>query len=317
MIWAFNQANSDKKKELLVQSIRGGKSRFGWSQLDTHNLLLPDNWTDNHSKQIFLLEIQAGDWIVHINTPSYGKCIAGKAAASYQFDEGLLTEDGQDFRHCIPVDPNTVIEFDRNDQNILPSVNLRPRQRYHRIYEEADFLRSIENLRKGAVTLDEGVLRSEVHIKEETNEFLSKVTTSIQRMNRSKDLEIFFAKVIRGIPGVVHVKENGFGWGTDHGADLIVTVRTEFGKLESRIVVQIKSYEGNHEDLKALNQIETAVTQYGADAAILISTAQPTEKLEQKRIELTEKLGVPIDLIAGKDVARFVIKYASNMIFHL
>lgn len=44
-------------------------------------------------------------------------------------------------------DPSTIIEFDRKDPNIHPAINLKPRQRYHRIYAESEFLDSIETIR--------------------------------------------------------------------------------------------------------------------------------------------------------------------------
>jgi hypothetical protein len=88
-IWTFNKVDDKKGRELVYQSIKSGKSRFGWSQKDEHNLKLKDNWTNWHSKQLFLLEVRPGDWIVHINTPQWGKCIAVQVLSEYEFDDGL------------------------------------------------------------------------------------------------------------------------------------------------------------------------------------------------------------------------------------
>jgi hypothetical protein len=51
-IWAFNKVDEPEERQLIYQSIKSGKSRFGWSQKDEHNLELKDNWTDWHSKQL-------------------------------------------------------------------------------------------------------------------------------------------------------------------------------------------------------------------------------------------------------------------------
>ena len=222
-VWAFSKVDDSTNSSLVFESIRNGKSRFGWSQRDEHNLLL-EQWSDWHSKQQFLLEIQPNDWIVHINTPEGGQCTAVKVVGSYEFDEGVKSTHGTDFRHSIPVDSTTICVFSRRDDNVLPSVNLRPRSRYHRVYEEQDFHQSITNLRNNSVDLSRES-KGEFYLKEKTKAYLAEITSSIQQMNKSKDLELYLAKVFRKVEGVVDVKENGSGWGTDHGADLIVTFK--------------------------------------------------------------------------------------------
>lgn len=318
-VWAFNAAEDQSTRDLLMASLRKGKSRFGWSQDDKHDLRIPDNWTDWHSRQRFLLEIEPGDWIVHINTPTWGRCIAAQTTGNYDFDEGLECDWGIDFRHCIPIDTSSLIEFDRCDPNILPTVNLRPRQRYHRIYAADDFAKSIENLKSNKISLPEGQSPGEFHLIEKTERFLAEISALIQEMNKSKNLERFLAKVFRRIPSVINVHENGFGWGTDFGADLIVTTRTSIEMLdfENTVVVQVKSYSGSIYDLTAVDQIATAIEQYKAAAGMIVTTAEKTEKLEKKITEVSNSLNVPIDLLSGDDLARFVIRNAPDMLFRL
>lgn len=310
-VWAFSKVDESTNRSLVFESIRNGKSRFGWSQRDEHNLLL-EQWSDWHSKQQFLLEIQPNDWIVHINTPEWGQCTAVKVVGSYEFDEGVKSTHGTDFRHSIPVDSTTICVFSRRDDNVLPSVNLRPRSRYHRVYEEQDFHQSITNLRNNSVDLSRES-KGEFYLKEKTKAYLAEITSSIQQMNKSKDLELYLAKVFRKVEGVVDVKENGSGWGTDHGADLIVTFKNL--NFETKVVVQVKSFEGSHYSLEAVSQIEEAIKVYEANAGIIITTAVSTESLEASVQSLSDKIGKQIDLMAGEDVARFVLKYAPEMVF--
>ena len=138
-------------------------------------------------------------------------------------------------------------------------------------------------------------------------------------MHKGKNLERFLAKVFRKIPGVIDVNENGFGWGTDYGADLIVTMRAAFGNLdfENKIVVQVKSFYGEHYNLEAVEQVKTAIKKYDATAGMIITTAQRTEVLEDEIQVISDKLDCPIDLLAGEDVAKFVVKNASDLLFRL
>ena len=317
-VWAFNKVDDNDCRNKIYQSFKNGISRFGWSQNDEHNLK-GNQWTDWHSKQLFLLQIKKGDWIVHINTPSYGKCIAGKVKSEYNFDKGLDCWGIKDFRHSFEIDKETIIEFDRRDKNILPTVNLRPRQRYHRVYAVEDFLQSIENLKNNSVNLQKGESKEVYHLKDKTTHYLKEITSILHNTHKSKNLERFMASVFRKLPNVVDVNENGFGWKTDYGADLIITTKSSIGNLdfENKIVVQIKSFEGKHYDLNAVEQVKTGIEKFNANAGIIITTAEKTEQLEDKIQAISNEIDKPIDLIAGEDVAKFVIKYASDLIFKL
>ncbi|HRZ28183.1 MAG TPA: restriction endonuclease [Spirochaetota bacterium] len=318
-VWAFNKVDDEKARNLLYQSIKSGKSRFGWSQKDECNLKLKNNWSEWHSRQLFLLEIKPGDWIVHINTPQRGSCIAAKVISDYEFDEGLQCEWGPDFRHCFEIDISSIIEFKRNDPNVLPTVNLNPRSRYQRVYAVEDFLKSIENLKNKTVSLRNGESKHEYHLKNKTDKYLSEITNLVHEMHKSKNLERFLAKVFKKVPGVIDVNENGFGWGTDFGADLIVTMVSVLGNLEfeNKIIVQVKSYEDEHHDLEAVQQIKTGIEKYTGTAGLLITTGKKTESLENKLQEVSDELNKPIDLLSGEDVARFIIKHAPEYLFNL
>ena len=204
-VWAFQSPGDEREKKLLNESIKSGKSRFGWSFIDEHDLRLENNWTDEHSKQLFLLEIKEGDWIVHINLPVWGRCVAAKVCSEYKFGEALELPwreewTRKDFRHCFKINADSIIEFSRRDPRILPSDNLCPRRRYHQIYEVDDFDRSIENLNSE---------KQEDHLKNKLQPLLIDISKCIHKMHPSKKLERFLAGVFRKIPTVVEVEENG------------------------------------------------------------------------------------------------------------
>lgn len=128
------------------------------------------------------------------------------------------------------------------------------------------------------------------------------------------------ADVFRVIPGVVEVLENGSpGWRTDHGADLIIDMVTSLGTLEfeQRIVVQVKSYSGRHEQLDAVGQVESGIKEFEATAGLIVTTAERTEALEERIAEVSQDIDRPIELLAGDEVAKFVLRHAPDKLFRL
>ncbi len=318
-IWAFNKAGDPKARQLIYQSVRDGKSRFGWSREDINDLSDKNNyWKKENGRQRRLLEVKPGDWIVHRNTPEWRQFIAARVTSGYQFDEGLQCSWGTDFRHCFEVDKDTIVEFDPLDPNVLPTVRLNQRQRLERIYEVVDFLASVDNLKEGTVKIGEGESREGHHLRAKTGkELLPLATQLIHETHKSKNLERFLAQVFEKTPGVEEIKEHGRGgWRTDHGADLIVTMLDPLG-FERKIIVQVKSYEGEHLDLSAVEQVKTGIEEFGGDAGMIITTAEGTEKLEDEIEKISRDINRPITLLAGREVSGFVIKHAPELLFNL
>ena len=311
-IYAFNRPD-DGVRKAVYEEIKKGKSRFGWSQEDYQNLTVDENKKiRENSKQLFLLRIKKGDWIVHVKCPEKEKCVAVQVAGGYGFDNGVPVEyDGKpkkDFRHYIPIDTSSFVEFNRHD---APSnVNLAPWGRWQTVYAQEDFLKFIEVLKGGGNPKDHNPFY------EKTDRYLLEITRLISEYNRSKKLEKFLAEVFRQVPGVLHVKENGSQYGTDYGTDLLVDF-SYLGQLGSpiKLVVQAKSYKGDHVDPHAIDQVKTGLDKYGAHFGLIITTADNAEVLENKLAE--EEGNENIQILAGKDVARFVLSVAPNLVFNL
>ena len=316
-IWSFNKAGNTEEIRSIYDSVKSGISRFGWSIEDHHNLRLPEQ-SEWYSRQAFLLSIEPGDWVVHISTPTYGKCIAARVVKGYFFDAGILCEDRRDYRHALRVDVESIVEFDRRDPRIPDNVNLQPRSRQQRVHAAEDFLSAMEAIKSSDIDADTPTNRIE-HIQADSSKLYESITTSIQSKNRGKELERFLADVLRNIPNVDYVKENGFGWGTDHGADLIVYMKNNFAgiEFENKIIVQIKSFTGDHYDLTAVDQVRSGIEKYDGDAGILFTTGKSTQVLEDKVAEVATEIEKDIKLIAGEDIAKFVIKYCPEKIFDL
>ena len=148
-IYAFKNGN---QQEYVTKSLlENGSSRFGWGYLNLLTLknkksedMTPDE-QEVWSKTNFLLNIIPGDWIVHINTPTYGKCTAGIVNETYKYDLDPIVGD---FGHCIPLLKDSIITFDRNDKSVHPSISsrLKLQGRYWRINNHSEFLESLDKL---------------------------------------------------------------------------------------------------------------------------------------------------------------------------
>lgn len=309
-VFAFAKIDDEAARRKVYAEIKKGKSRFGmWDQKES----LRDAY---YGANAFLLRIQKDDWVVHVNSPEYGRCVAVQVTGEYQFDDGIHVDWGRDFNNFIPVNPKSVVEFDRNDANVLPSVNLAPRKRGQRVLAVEDFLQSLDNLREKRFTeYDEGV-KGLAHLKSKMNsEIFPKITKIIQQMNRSKEFENFLQKIFETMPNVLSI-QNGFGWKSDQGADLIVEFQNPIVgvNLATKLIIQAKSYEGSHYDLNAVDQIKEGIAAFKADGGLLITTAESTEALEDKVRKSSEEIGKTIDVLAGADVAKFVLTHAPQLL---
>ena len=316
-IWAFNKADDPQDSLLIHKSVLARKSRFGWSSSDENDLSKEENrQIEGNRLQLRLLEVKPGDWIVHRNTPEFPKFIAARVTSEYQFDEGLQCSGRIDFRHCFELDTDTIVEFDRLDANVLPTVHLNQLKRLEEINQVDDFLASIENLKEGAVVLDEGESTEEYHLRAKMDKKLLSVAAElIHETHRRKKLEGFLAKVFMEIPGVETVDEHGKGGGTDHGADLIVTVRDSLDFVRT-IIVQVKSYGWKHYDLHAVEQVKTGIEKFKGDAGMIITTAERTEELEAEIEKISKDINRPITLLAHREVSAFVIKHAPKLLLN-
>lgn len=328
-IWAFNLPGN-QYVDFIKKSLEQGISRFGWGYIDSADLrkLSLKHWSEmtEHEMKIFkkasfLRNIKKGDWIVHINIPKMGRVTAGQVIEEYNFEE--QNNEISDFRHFFKLDLKTIVEFNRNNQNVHPLISrkLKLRGRYWRIYTEKEFFESLDNLKNNVVAIEGNSSIGLYYFKTELEAILKSISTSIHNTHPEKKLEPFLATIFRNVPNVTDVKVNGSGWGTDYGADIIVKYNTGIELLdlmkEETLVVQVKSYEGKHIKLDAVSQIKTAIQTFEASYGIIITTAESSENIEIEIEKVENEINVPIRLIAGVDVAKFVLKYGADQLYDI
>lgn len=307
-------------------SLIKGEGRFGWSYIDTADLRqlkerIEKNGWDSLSDeekdcyQSFLLDFREGDYVVYINVPEWGKCIVAEVTGPYEW----RFQDG-DFNHRFPVDPASVYVFDRNDAIVHPALRsrLKLQGRWWRIYLRSEFEALLKSLKEGVRPMPR---TPEVNLRFLSNEiqpFLSSITERIHHTHPNYDLEPLFAEVFRQIPGVVDVRWQG-GAG-DHGADILVTFEAGLPipglENEYTVVVQVKSFESEHWDTQAVEDIRRAFEHYPeASMGLIISTASAsTTALDNALDKLKEESGKPVALLIGPDVAAFLLRFGAKLL---
>ena len=229
-IYALKAGNEDFLPSRIFESLKSGEGRFGWSYEKTSNIsdikvkLDESNWANLsedeqgfYEKAAFMLNFKAGDWVVYINMPTYGRCVAAKVIGPYEW----RFED-TDFNHRFPVDSSSVFEFDRNDAKVFPKLRarLKLQGRWWTIYAKEEFSKLVEAQAVGFVASPYTAKTNFNFLASEIRPHLAEITKSMHRTHPNKDLEPLIAAAMRNVPGVQNVKCQG-GAG-DHGADILV-----------------------------------------------------------------------------------------------
>ena len=317
-IYALKPDKEGNWAPCIYSSLKKGESRFGWSRIETADLRklrdrIEDQGWDSLSEEegecygaaCFLLDIEENDYVVHINVPEWGKCTLARVTKPYSW-----RFKDSDFNHRIPVDPTSVKVFDRNDRNLVHprlSRNLKLQGRYWRVGHHAEFDDLLKNLGDKQ--------RSRDFLWEDVREPLTSLAERIYHASPGKDLEPLVQQALERIPGV-RVVERKSGRG-DKGADLLVYFQSGLPMVpglerESLCLVQVKSYEGELWDTRAVNDIRRALDYYpDADMALIASTAiKGSSALDEGIEKLQQDRGKPVVLLIGAELAAFLAYWA-------
>ena len=321
-IYAIKAPEDDGKKRELYESLRGGEGRFGWSYVETADLrklkerIDRDGWdslTDEekecYNSSRFLLELQDGDYVVYINLPEWGQCTLARVTGSCGF--GFKDED---FNHRFPVDPDSVRQFDRDDDMVPPALctRLKLPGAWWRISTEAEFYELLESLNQGtepAPRTSETNLR---HLSKCIKEPLLEIAKCIHVTNPNTDLERLLEKTFKKVPGVRKVDRRGGR--NDKGADLVVEYEIVPGLVQV-LVVQVKSYEGELGNPSAVEDIKRAFDFHkNASMGLIVSTATTASLEVREQVDrLQEASGKIVGLLIGGALAAFILRYGPDL----
>ena len=310
----------------ILSSLKQGEGRFGWSYVQTADLhqlkskIDMNGWNglsddEKDCYQGFLLDLKANDYVVYINVPEWGKCTLARVTGPYFWDY-----QDSDFNHRFPVDRESVFVFDRNDAIVHPSLSTRLKLQGHywRIYLQEEFENLVKALKAGVGGKPRTLKTNIAFLAQEIQPLLANITETIHHTHPNYDLEGLIAEALKSVPGVKEVKWQG-GAG-DHGADVIVIFESGIpipGLQQQRTcVVQIKSFEGEHWDTKAVSDIRRAFDQYPeAEMGLIVSTASSsTEAFDNALEKLREETAKSVSLLIGADVASFLLCFGGQLL---
>ncbi len=310
----------------IYQDLRAGEARFGWSYCKTADLhRLRDLLNDGRDSELsdeewdcyqsFLLDIRPGDHVVYINVPEWGRCTAARVTKEYYW-----RFDDDDFNHRIGVDKDSVFDFDRNDSAVHPnlSARLKLQGRWWRIYAGDEFSSLIEAATSHVLGSKSTQEDRQVRLRDECQPHLRKITEAIHHTHPGKSLEELLRNVIARIPGVREVRH--CQGRADKGADLIALMESTHPITQevsqTTCLIQVKSFEGEHWDTQAVEDIRNAFKAYpDATEGLIVSTATiSTQALESKLEALRMELGRPVNLLIGEEVAALVIRSGLEVI---
>jgi hypothetical protein len=254
-------------------------------------------------------------YVVYINVPEWGKCTVARVTGAY-----MWRFDDDDFNHRFPVDPGSVIVFDRNDAVVHPalSARLKLRGRYWRIYLQDEFEELVNALKGGVVGKPRTPKINLAFLAKEIQPLLINITERIHDTHPNTALEALLAEVLKNIPGVKEVKWRG-GAG-DHGADLIMVFESGLPvpglEKQSACVIQAKSFEGEHWDKTAAVDIRRAFDHHPeVEMGLIVSTAaSSSEALERALDKIREETGKPVFLLIGADLASFLLRFGGQFL---
>lgn len=310
----------------ILPSLKQGEGRFGWSYVETADLrqlkarIDASGWNslsdeEKDCYQGFLLDLKAEDYVVYINVPEWGKCTLARVTGPYEF-----RFDDDDWNHRFPVDPESVLVFDRNDAVVHPALSARFKLqgRYWRIYLKEEFETLVKALKSGTTGKWRTFQTNIAFLAKEIQPLLVNITEKIHHTHPNYDLETLFAETLKTVPGVKEVRRQG-GPG-DHGADVLVVFESGLpipGLQQQRTcVIQVKSFEGEHWDTRAVSDIRRAFDHYPeAEMGLIVSTAtSSTEVLDDALDRIREETGKPVSLLIGADVAAFLLRFGGQLL---
>ena len=318
-------ADDPRNSEMLYSSLKDGEGRFGWSYIEGADLyrlrekIREEGWDslsgdEKKCWQPFLLDLKPCDYVIYINVPEWGKCTLARVIGPYYF-----RYEDRDFNHRFPVDPESVRVFDRNSVIVHPSLSqsLKLMGRWWRIYDKERFEDLLKKLEDGEEdrthTEKTRFALLEEEIKPCLESFLECIAGKIHGTHPNRHFEELLFRCFKNVRGVKDVQRKG-GPG-DRGADLVVVFKSEMPIRQQTCVVQAKAYVGEHWDTQAVEDIERAFKYYREqgnepDMGLIVSTASTsTRALDEAREKLEEKTGKIVDLLIGKDLAEFVLRF--------
>jgi hypothetical protein len=318
-------------RDYILECLQRGELRQGWGYDERFDLNLLAAKLDKHGWRVSALDseerkvwrgnqrmwpghwgrIKVGDVIVLPKLPIDRHWMIVRVAGDYIFD---LNEKVGDYGHVLPVEvlvPDVANSNRRSDSDLVRSMRNRGR-----LWSLTRYAASVEELLTAAAdgevlgTADTDLER----LKDVMSDAIRDMRNHMDKRFGGNQYEAPVGRLLERIYGAGAV--NPTHGPSERGADFEITTVDPFG-VTFTTVVQLKAYSGqigawNHD---ALDNIRDAVNHYGADAAVILTTADDeTEEFRKAREDLEEELQVQIRLVAGDELAGLFLSNLSDLV---
>jgi hypothetical protein len=254
---------------------------------------------------------RAGDMLVLPNLPEQGRWLLARVTGPYHFEFPPEQEAGRDYGHIVPVE---VVRLPEGDLGVIEADNehvhggLRASmQARSRLWSVDRWKEPIDRLLS---LLAQGVHLSAPAPPEHHNRGFAE---DMRRAAWSSIRTHFHGAKFEGLVVALFEKlypdasVDHIGGAGEQGADLLVTTRDVLG-FETKIAVQVKMYEGTHDDLGALDQLRTARRMHQVDAGVVVSTATTlSERFEAERAALEKEM--PVRVLYGLELTNLLLTH--------
>ena len=263
--------------------------------------------------------IREGDLVLLPNLPAYGSFALAKVTGSYRFDPLPLEGDDQvhgltsDYGNILPTELLGEGGIDKSHRVVHAEIRstLRTPMRMWNAGGYSEHIdRLVEEIEAGSdlstPTTTEGRSASVWgkavnHARQALKEQLA---GTLDENFQSAEWEAPLREALdRLYPGAQVDRTAG---PAEHGADLVVRIPNHLGRGDEGeswlVVVQVKNYDGTIASARLLDQLEEAFDHYGEEGEVLTCVALTTasevdESLEERKKELGDKLGVPVEIM--------------------
>lgn len=318
-------ALNDGKKDWMIEEIRKGRLRFGWSSKGMDLRVLKDKENKNPSEKIvwrmsqFIINRLKKDdiLIVQLERP-LRKFMVVKVV---EVNKSLYDFDGtqDDFNHIIHCEPITYDEVDIESKYLSKSFrhDLTKRGHYYAIYNEntIDEIDKFINNRLWEKNDFNKKSNLEIELEKTKDKLIDDVIRYISNDWKSKDFEILVTKVFNAIDGVRAVnRDSGKGW------DIIVEIKNPILNSQPiEIPVQCKNYYGDVNTDRPIEDLERCVLKHESDIAYLVILGNLTnefmKKIEKSKENMTSKIGkaVEYEIINERDFANLYLSVVDKL----
>jgi hypothetical protein len=265
--------------------------------------------------------LKAGDIIITPNLPEQGRWLILRVGeGGYRFEPGahrVEYGDGYDYAHVVPVTPIrdrsdkiAVVEADNEHVDARLRSTMKSRSRMWSIdwlSREVDALVQAIEAGRDTTRVQPDADKMKALAEAVHASAWKQIESRYQAAELERLVERLMARIYRN--GAQDGTVERWGGPKEDGADLIVFTQDPL-EIEYKVGVQVKRYEGVHDDLGALEQMKRARQVHRIDGGVIVTTASDTsERFEKRRQELQAELGIDIRIITRREFVELVLRH--------